>query len=432
MDVDGGGKRVFQRLGAPSGDSRNQKVCFHWRAGKCSRYPCPYLHRELNGPPHAASNGAANAASKRGHGFASDDSSVSVPRRSPNFSGGSTWGRVHGGGNRIIRKTEKLCNFWVQGNCTFGDKCRYLHSWSLGESFSHLTQLDGHQKVITGITFPSGSDKLYTGSKDETVRVWDCQSGQCMAIINLGGQVGSMIAEGPWVFVGIPNCVKAWNIQTSADLSLSGPVGLVYSLVVGNDLLFAGTQDGSILAWKFNVATNCFEPAASLSGHTLPVVSLVVGANRLYSGSMDHTIKVWSLESLQCLQTLTDHTSVVMSVLCWEQFLLSCSLDKTIKVWAATESGNLEVTYTQKEDHGLLTLCGMHDLDGKPILLCSCNDNSVRLYDLPSFSERGKIYSKEEIRSIQAGPGGIFFTGDGTGQVKVWTWLTEQAVAASM
>lgn len=35
---------------------------------------------------------------------------------------------------------------------------------------------------------------------------------------------------------------------------------------------------------------------------------------------------------------------------------------------------------------GLLTLCGMHDLDGKPILLCSCNDNSVRLYDLPSWA----------------------------------------------
>lgn len=51
-------------------------------------------------------------------------------------------------------------------------------------------------------------------------------------------------------------------------------------------------QDGSILAWKFNAVTNCFEPAASLKGHTLAVVSLVVGANRLYSGSMDHSIRV--------------------------------------------------------------------------------------------------------------------------------------------
>ncbi|THG16371.1 hypothetical protein TEA_019166 [Camellia sinensis var. sinensis] len=78
---------------------------------------------------------------------------------------------------------------------------------------------------------------------------------------------------------------------------------------------------------------------------------------------------------------------------------------------------------------GLLTLCGMHDSEAKPVLLCSCNDNSVRVYDLPSFSERGKIFAKQEVRSIQIGPGGLFFTGDGTGQVKVWNWLAEPTAA---
>lgn len=55
---------------------------------------------------------------------------------------------------------------------------------------------------------------------------------------------------------------------------------------------FLTVQDGSILAWRYNVATSCFEPAASLKSHTLAVVTLYVGANRLYSGSMDKTIKV--------------------------------------------------------------------------------------------------------------------------------------------
>jgi hypothetical protein len=33
---------------------------------------------------------------------------------------------------------------------------------------------------------------------------------------------------------------------------------------------------------------------------------------------------------------------------------------------------------------GVLALCGMNDEQGKHVMLCSCNDNSVRLYDLPS------------------------------------------------
>ncbi|XP_047324758.1 zinc finger CCCH domain-containing protein 48-like [Impatiens glandulifera] len=435
MDFDGN-KGVFQRL-RPSGgggggaggggDSRNQKVCFHWRAGKCNRFPCPYLHRELPAPHLNNNNGTSSA--KRSQGFSNDQNFI---RRSPNFNGSSTWGRVHGGGanSHIVKKTEKLCNFWTQGKCAYGDKCKYLHSWCTGD-FSLLTQLEGHQKVVTGITMPSGSDKLYTGGKDETVRLWDCQSGQCAAVINLGGEVGCMLNEGPWVFVGLPNMVKAWNTQTNTELSLVGPVGQVHALVVGNGLLFAGTQDGTILAWRFNAAVNNFEPAASLTGHTMATVTLIVGANRLYSGSMDNSIRVWSLDNFQCLQTLTDHTSVVMSILCWEQFLLSCSLDNTIKVWAATESGNLEATYTHSEDTGLLALCGMHDLEGKPILLCSCNDNTARAYDLPSFSERGKIFAKQEIRTIQIGPGGLFFTGDGAGSVKVWNWSPPTSSAAN-
>ncbi|KAL1555053.1 Zinc finger CCCH domain-containing protein 48 [Salvia divinorum] len=427
MDVDGG-RRIFNRLGPSSSsdnmnsNTRQHKVCFHWEKGKCTRNPCPFLHAEL---PTAA-NG------KRGHqGFGAEDNyrGGGGLRRTGNynFNSNSSWGRPQSlqpasGSRTFVRKVEKkICNYWVQGSCRYGDTCKFLHQWST-DSFTLLTPLEGHKQAVTGITLPSESNKLYSGSEDETVRVWDCQSGQLSGVVNLGCSVGCMLSEGPWVFVGLTNLVKAWNVQTSMELSLSGPVGQVYSIVVGNDLLFAGNKDGTILAWKFNAAINCFEPAASLKGHTLPVVTLVVGGNKMYSGSMDHTIRVWSLETLQCIQTLTGHNHVVTSVLCWDQFLLSASLDNTVKVWATTESGNLEVTYTHTEEQGLITLCGMHDSESKPVLFCSCNDNSVRVYDLPSFSERGKIFSKEEVRSIQIGPGGLFFTGDGSGQVRVWKW----------
>jgi len=36
--------------------------------------------------------------------------------------------------------------------------------------------------------------------------------------------------------------LQAWNTQNLSELSLNGPVGQVYALVVNNDMLFAGTQ----------------------------------------------------------------------------------------------------------------------------------------------------------------------------------------------
>ncbi|XP_042422421.1 zinc finger CCCH domain-containing protein 17-like [Zingiber officinale] len=406
-----GNRRAYQRAGPSQVPDRSNKVCFHWQAGRCSRHPCPFLHSD---PPQTV---LADGAAKRGHlhGHVS---------RNPASAGAppSKWGKGRAGG----KAPDKICNYFLAGNCSFGDRCRFLHSWFMSDSFSLLTQLQGHQKVVTGIALPSGSDKLYSCSKDESVRVWDTQTGKCVGAINMGGEVGCMISEGPWLFIGVANAVKAWNTQTTTEQSLDGPVGQVYALTVGNGMLFAGTQDARILVWKFSAAGNVFEPATSLSDHRHAVVSLVAGAMKLYSGSMDNTIKVWDLATFQCLQTLSGHTSVVMSVLCWDKFLLSSSLDNTIKVWVLTDAGNLEVAYTHEEEHGVLALCGMLDAEAKPVILCSCNDNSIRVYDLPSFGERGRIFSKQEMRAIQVGPGGLFFTGDGTGELKVWQWSSKQ------
>uniref|UniRef100_A0A2N9IQ39 C3H1-type domain-containing protein n=1 Tax=Fagus sylvatica TaxID=28930 RepID=A0A2N9IQ39_FAGSY len=323
----------------------------------------------------------------------------------------------------VPKKTpERVCEFWVQGNCVHGDQCPYLHSWFRGDKFSMLAQLQGHKKAVNGIALPQGSNKLYSGSSDGTVRLWDCHTGKCANVINLGGEVGSVCSEGPWVFVGMPNVVKVWNTESGAEYSLNGPVGQVNALTAVKDLLFAGVEDGVILAWKGTNETNVtFQVAATLKGHTRGVTSLVVGGKRLYSGSMDHTIRVWDHENLQCIMTLNGHDDVVKSLMCWNQYFLSCSLDCTLKVWATTEEGSLEVIYTHSEEHGILALCGMTDLDTKPILCCSCDDNSVHLYELPS----GRLFAKQEVHTLQIGPGGLFFTGDRTGLLTVWNWLAE-------
>ncbi|XP_057951945.1 zinc finger CCCH domain-containing protein 63-like [Malania oleifera] len=426
-------RRVFNRFGGHASNT----VCSFWLAGRCYRNPCRFLHP--GAPPQTPANVWRRAVKpseqshalpdKESHGSGSQSlqkKSNITPENSPENSSVLSNRSIVMEEEKAPQKTQQaICQCWVLGNCVHGDKCKNLHSWFAGEGFTMLAKLEGHKKAVTGIALPSGSDELYSGSKDGTVRVWDCHTGQCASIIDLGGEIGSLISEGPWLFIGLPNAVKAWNIITNADHSLHASVGQVNAMVVGNEMLLAGAEDGTILAWKSGLEANSFDLAASLKGHSRAVVSLVVGDKRLYSGSIDHTIRVWDLEDLQCIKTLTGHTSVVTSLLCWDHYLLSCSMDQTIKVWVATEGGDLEVTYTHCEEHGVLTLSGMHDADGKPILMSSCDDNSVQLYELPLFAGRGKLFAKQAVRAIGIGSGGLFFTGDGTGQVTVWNWLTK-------
>ncbi|XP_019188078.1 PREDICTED: zinc finger CCCH domain-containing protein 48-like [Ipomoea nil] len=427
---------VFNRLRV--GGRVYNKVCIYWLQGRCNRNPCQFRHSEssLQQPRQTLStiydddrHSVRPETSQRNSSYMSPKTGTNLTngivdsgsKTGPGTKKTVSISRGSGSKGKVTQKPQiKLCQYWVTNHCVHGDKCKDLHAWSFGDGFSLLAKLEGHTKAITGIALPSGSNQLFSSSNDKSVRVWDCHSGQCASVIKFDKEVGCLVGEGPWVFVGLPDVVKVWNVHTQIEFNLNGPTGQVYAMTVGNDKLFAGTENGTILAWKFTSEINSPELVSSLEGHNQAVLSLVVGANRLYSGSMDNTIRMWDLESLQCLQTLNGHADVVMSVLCWDNFLLSGSLDNTIKVWAATENGSLEVFYEHKEETGVLALCGICDAEAKPILLCSCNDNTIRLYDLPSFSERGRLFAKREVRSVEIGVGGLFFTGDATGEVSVW------------
>ncbi|XP_010546509.1 PREDICTED: zinc finger CCCH domain-containing protein 62-like [Tarenaya hassleriana] len=324
--------------------------------------------------------------------------------------------------NCIIPKSQgTICKYWISGNCKYGEQCRFLHSWCTCPGFEMMAALEGHKKDLKGIALPLGSDGLYSASDDGTLRVWAYSTGQCMRVINLGAEAGSLISEGPWVFIGMPNAVKALNVQTAKDFHLEGPLGQVHAMAVANDMLFAGTSSGMISVWKGNTECDPFKYVTSLTGHDSAVVCIVAGRQYLYSGSVDQTIKVWDLNTLQCTMTLRQHTDTVTSLLCWDQFLISGSLDGTVKAWAFSQSGELEVIFTHRLEHGVRAISGMTDADVKPIIFCSCDNNTVFVYDLPSFAERGRIFSTHTVGTLTIGDGGQIYTGDGSGKLRVWS-----------
>uniref|UniRef100_A0A453PA41 C3H1-type domain-containing protein n=1 Tax=Aegilops tauschii subsp. strangulata TaxID=200361 RepID=A0A453PA41_AEGTS len=149
FEADGrfGNKRVHNRLGPAPGaasSSSSTKVCIHWRAGRCNRFPCPFLHSEL---PEAATTKRPNQRDgPGGHVW-----------RNPNSGGGgrggggfNKWGRGPGGTDGGVRHKvpDRPCKFFLAGDCTYGEKCRYPHTYCMSNSITLLTPLQGHEKVL--------------------------------------------------------------------------------------------------------------------------------------------------------------------------------------------------------------------------------------------------------------------------------------------
>ncbi|KAK9058314.1 hypothetical protein SSX86_023155 [Deinandra increscens subsp. villosa] len=422
---------VFKRLGRRNQENiatnhqANSVVCKYWLQGRCNRNPCGFFHPDQAKPDTSKSEYVwRNPSSNK------SKNSPPKPKLIKN--------KENCNQNQIVTKMELKTEENVGQSKSMdktksgikANKCHNLQSWFGDKGLSMVAELKGHSKDVTGIILPSGSNHLYSGSKDKSLRVWDCNSGQCGNVINFDGECGTFVEEAPWIFAGLQNMIKAWNLETQTEVTIQANGGMVNAITMFEDLLFAGMEDGTILSWKSTSKTSFSEEATSLKGHRGSVLSLIIGAKMLFSGSTDHTIRVWDLESLECKHVLKGHTSDVTSVICWDRYLFSGSLDKTIKAWGATESGNIEEVYKHDVDDGVVAFCGMHDAEQKPILLCSCKDNGVRLYDLPSFAERGRIFSKHDIIAMEVCPAGLFFTGDTTGSVSVWK-PNEESVSSS-
>ncbi|XP_071715678.1 zinc finger CCCH domain-containing protein 48-like [Rutidosis leptorrhynchoides] len=451
---------VFQRLGNINQENSvgnhkiNTVVCKYWLEGRCTRNPCKFMHpdkqaksatfkskfawknpstqKSENSPPKVlktkencdvnkivtksvlTSDVTVGQSIKKTENCMKSDNNGVIVGQSGNIK--KTENCLKGDNNGVVNGPSKN----VKTDCTKVENCENLQSWFCGNKLSVIAQLGGHKEAVTGIVYPNGSNKLYCGSMDKSMRVWDCNSGQCGHVENFDGECRTLVKEDPWIFGGLRNMIKGWNFETQTEVVIRAGGGHVNAITMFEDILFAGMEDGTILSWKSTSKSSFSEEATCMNGHTGSVLSLIIGNKRLYSGSADHTIRAWDCNSLECIHVLSGHKSDVTTVLCWDQYLLSGSLDKTIKVWGAAEGGNLVQVYQLDVVDAVLALCGMHGAEGKPILLCSCKDNGVYLFDLPSFVEVGRIFSKTDVRSVTVGLEGLIFTGDVSGLVTVW------------
>ncbi|KAL4912441.1 hypothetical protein BDW62DRAFT_206493 [Aspergillus aurantiobrunneus] len=161
----------------------------------------------------------------------------------------------------IIRRT-----FDCQRPCWIAVLPQVEKSWS-----AELQTLEGHSHWVQSVAFSPDGQKIVSGSSDETIKLWDAQTG--LALQTLEG-------HSHWV----------QSVAFSPD----------------GQKIVSGSSDETIKLW--DAQTGLALQTLKSHSHSVQSVAFSPDGQKIVSGSSDNTIKLWDAQTGLELQTFKSHS----------------------------------------------------------------------------------------------------------------------------
>jgi len=138
-------------------------------------------------------------------------------------------------------------------------------------------------------------NKLFSGSCDRTIRAWNTETHETIAILGGdNGPMGCLTLHENKLYSGSYGCdkiIRVWNTETYEQIAtLEGNVYSPCGLTIHENKLYYG-GGSEIYIWN----TETHEPITILRGHTWGVTRHTLQENKLYSGGCDGNIRVWKV-----------------------------------------------------------------------------------------------------------------------------------------
>ncbi|EPS65766.1 hypothetical protein M569_09011, partial [Genlisea aurea] len=273
--------------------------------------------------------------------------------------------------------------------------------------------LTGHSDVVLCIdtcTTKSQRMLVVTGSKDNTVRLWDSKEGRCI-VVGIGhmGAVGAVafskknknfFVSGSsdrtlklWSLDGLPDFAAddgVFNLKTKAIVAAHDKDINSLAVAPNDSLVCSGSQDRTACIWRLPDLVS----VAVLRGHKRGIWSVEFSPvdQCVMTASGDKTVKIWAISDGSCLKTFEGHNSSVYRasfVTRGAQFV-SCGADGLVKLWNV-KSDECIATYDHHDEKIWALAVGKQT----EVLATGGGDASIALWRDSTSAEKQEEFDRE-------------------------------------
>ncbi|MGF1582956.1 MAG: WD40 repeat domain-containing protein [Gemmataceae bacterium] len=249
-----------------------------------------------------------------------------------------------------------------------------------------LKVFEGHTAEVLALTFSPNGRLVASGGADNTVRIWDLETGK--EVRKCQGHFGTVFGvvfspDGKHLYsCSEDKTIRKWDVETAKELQrYAGATDYINGVAISPDgkWLAGAGQDQFVRIWDVESGKQLH----AMKKHARFVFSVAFSPDgkNLASASSDRTVRIWGVKTGQEQKVLEGHMDQVLSVVYSPDGsqLLTASEDETVKLWDAT-TGKLMRTY---KGHNAVVGTAVFSPDGVRFLSGS-DDQTLKLWDVRS------------------------------------------------